>query len=187
MREAISMTHDEGGNQHALRGIPHLHTAAAEAICRLRAKRASLKSSALRSALASEARRVGAVLKRDRSRVVVSTCLLVLMCDRPPASDKCTVSDGFVASMHAFPSTARRSSRRSLLLVGLPSATLPSATLPSAALPSAAAPSAALRTGGCPVRRGLERREERGVERREERGVERREEASVAPATARAS
>ena len=103
------------------------------------------------------------------------------MCDRPPASDECTVSDGCI------PSTSRRSSRRSLLLVGLPSATLPSAALPSAALPSAAAPSAALRTGGCLVRRGLERREERGVERREERGVERREEASVAPATARAS
>ena len=132
--------------------------------------------------MASEARRVDAVLKRDRSRVVVSTCLLVLMCDRPPASDECTVSDGCVASMHAFPSASRRSSRRSLLLVGLPSA-----ALPSAALPSAAAPSAALRTGGCLVRRGLERREERGVERREERGVERREEASVAPATARAS
>ena len=112
------------------------------------------------------------MLKRDRSRVVVKTCLLVLMCDRPPASDECTVSDGCVASMHAFPSASRRSSRRSLLLVGLPSVTLPSA---------------ALRTGGCPVRRGLERREERGVERREERGVERREEASVAPATARAS
>ena len=43
-----------------------------------------------------------------------------------------------------------------------------------------AAPSAALLAVGCPVRRGLERREERGVERREEA-------ASVAPATARAS
>ena len=87
----------------------------------------------------------------EARRVVMGIFMLVLMRDRSPSSDGCTASDGCSASDRC-----------------------------SASDGCTAAPSAALHAVGCPVRRGLERREERGVERREEA-------ASVAPATARAS